>query len=397
MTRKAWRYFACALSFVLLALAPAARAAEASEEAKRHFSLGVQLYQDRNFTGALVEFEASFQMNPTAAALQNIAVCQKGLFRYAEAIATLERMTRGFSAQLSDADRRAAEDAIREMKALLGTVLVRTTAPGARVTINDQPIAPEALASPIALAAGQHHIVAEAPGYQRAEQTISVVSGQKDRPVVLILAPLPAPAAAPAPSALPAPPQPPQLGWYGSVALVGDTLGGGLPQGYEPSGAQRGGSLGVAGGYRLSRRIAFEAELDAASHAIAACPTGQPGCGATTLKYTLGTARFGPNIRVMSDGRGLRIVGTGGLGVAAHNVSSISSDTPSSAKAALESKKSGAGPSLRLGGGAEVNWEHFLFELGLALVFESKGDLPLAKHLSEAGLQLRIGYGAWTP
>jgi len=52
----------------------------------------VHLFEDRNFAGALVEFEASFKQNPTAAALQNIAVCQKGLFRYADANATLERM-----------------------------------------------------------------------------------------------------------------------------------------------------------------------------------------------------------------------------------------------------------------------------------------------------------------
>ena len=79
-----------------LALLHLRREPRPADEAKRHFTNGVHLFEDRNFAGALVEFEASFKQNPTAAALQNIAVCQKGLFRYADAIATLERMLRDF-------------------------------------------------------------------------------------------------------------------------------------------------------------------------------------------------------------------------------------------------------------------------------------------------------------
>ncbi len=164
--------------------------AEGSDEAKRHFTNGVHLFEDRNFAGALVEFEASFQQNPTAAALQNIAVCQKGLFRYAEAIATLERMLRDFAAQLSADDKRAAEDAIREMSALLGTIVLQVTPADARVVINDSQLWPEAMKAPVRLAAGEYRVAAEAPGYVRQERVVTVVSGQKDRPVVISLAPL---------------------------------------------------------------------------------------------------------------------------------------------------------------------------------------------------------------
>jgi len=91
---------AVALGFALLSFGGAAGSDPAApDEAKRHFTNGVHLFEDRNFAGALVEFEASFQQNPTAAALQNIAVCQKGLFRYADAISTLERMLREFAAR----------------------------------------------------------------------------------------------------------------------------------------------------------------------------------------------------------------------------------------------------------------------------------------------------------
>ncbi|HEX9294913.1 MAG TPA: PEGA domain-containing protein [Polyangiaceae bacterium] len=175
-------------AFALLSM-PARADPAAAEEAKRHFTNGVHLFEDRNFAGALVEFEASFQQNPTPAALQNIAVCQKGLFRYAEAIATLQRMLRDFATQLSPEDKRAAEDAIREMSALLGTVIVKVTPPDARVTINDSVLSADAMKRPVRLSAGEYRVAAEAPGYARQERVMTVVSGQKDVPLNLTLVP----------------------------------------------------------------------------------------------------------------------------------------------------------------------------------------------------------------
>jgi hypothetical protein len=117
MNYPARRWAALLSTLVALALCGPRAHAQAADDAKRHFTNGVHLFEDRNFAGALVEFEASYQKNPTAVALQNIAVCQKGLFRYADAISTLERMLRDFATQLSLEDKKAAEDAIRDARA----------------------------------------------------------------------------------------------------------------------------------------------------------------------------------------------------------------------------------------------------------------------------------------
>jgi hypothetical protein len=185
------RHWLAIVGLVALCVATTSGAhAAPADEAKRHFTNGVHLFEDRNFAGALVEFEASFQLNPTSAALQNIAVCQKGLFRYAEAISTLQRMLRDFATQLSADDKKAAEDAIREMGALLGSVILQVTPPDARVSINDAPLSAEALRAPIHLAAGEYRLGVEAPGYARQERMMTVVSGQVDRPIAITLAPL---------------------------------------------------------------------------------------------------------------------------------------------------------------------------------------------------------------
>ena len=179
--------FSAVLALLLFA---SSAGAQATDEAKRHFTNGVHMFEDRNFAGALVEFEASYQRNPTAVALQNIAVCQKGLFRYADAIATLERMLRDFSAQLSPEDKKAAEDAIREMSALISTVVLKVTPADAKVSINEAPLSAEAMKKPVRLAAGEYRIAAEAPGYARQEKLVTVVSGQNEHPIELTLSPL---------------------------------------------------------------------------------------------------------------------------------------------------------------------------------------------------------------
>ena len=57
------------------------------------------------------------------------------------------------------------------------------------MSINDAILTPEALKSPVRLAAGGYRVVAEAPGYARQKDG-AVVSGQKDQPFVLTLSPL---------------------------------------------------------------------------------------------------------------------------------------------------------------------------------------------------------------
>src|SRR6187399_627350 len=71
--------------------------AEATAEARRHFKLGIKLYQDTNYPGALAEFEAAYAAKPGPGSLQNIALCQKALFRYREAAATLEQLLKSHS------------------------------------------------------------------------------------------------------------------------------------------------------------------------------------------------------------------------------------------------------------------------------------------------------------
>src|SRR5215471_3031567 len=193
---------ALAVALASVAWAPPAVSADGVSEGKRHFLNGVRLFEDRNLAGALVEFEASFADNPTGAALQNIAVCQKGLFRYADAIATLQRMLKEFSVELSAEDQKAAQEAIRDMSALLGTVVLKVTPKEAKISINGAPLDG---AAPVRLAAGEYRVAAEAPGYESEEKVVTVVS-QKEVPLEIVLRPVKSESPAREAPAAPSPP-----------------------------------------------------------------------------------------------------------------------------------------------------------------------------------------------
>ena len=437
--------------------------AQAADDAKRHFTNGVRLFEDRNFAGALVEFEASYQKNPTAVALQNIAVCQKGLFRYADAIGTLERMLRDFGPQLSPEDKKAAEDAIRDMTALLGTIVIKVTPPDARVSVNDAILSPEALKNPVKLAAGEYRIVAEAPGHARQEKMVTVVSGQKDQPVVITLstlsgilvvrahdsqaaiavdgaqvgyedwkgpvsagpheiyvytqtqrhksnvvvyagqttdfdAKLTAQDAVPEGKAAepngPPPYVPPsQRGIYGFITFGPDSMGNPAPPGLKHDKDRvAGGFFSLRLGYRFSTNWAVEFMGETAQHSIgAACANpGANTCAAGGKgNYQFTSTRIGPAVRLMSNGRKGRFVGTVGLGATVHQVKY---------DAGLANGKSETAPGtfFQITGGYELNLGHFLLGAGIGLTTETANEDKVGiKNAGSVGLEIRVGYGLW--
>lgn len=167
----------------------ATRPADATEAARTHFKNGVKLYQDGNYAAALTEFEAAYELKPGPGSLQNVALCQKALFRYAEAADSLTRLLTRHDAELSDAERSAAQRAHDELEALVGSVTLALSPPNADVTLDGRPLSTAERVSPLRLNVGEHTLSANAPGYTNATERIHVASGQQGVTVRLELTP----------------------------------------------------------------------------------------------------------------------------------------------------------------------------------------------------------------
>jgi len=161
--------------------------ADSAAEARRHFRLGIRLYQDTNYPGALAEFQAAYAAKPGPSSLQNVALCQKALFRYREAAATLQQLLEKHGAELSEGERKAVADAITELNALVGSIVVTVEPSDAKVTIDGKVVGASDLRAGVDVNVGEHEIVADEPGYARLVRVVSVASGEKSVPVELKL------------------------------------------------------------------------------------------------------------------------------------------------------------------------------------------------------------------
>jgi hypothetical protein len=146
-------------------------------EAKRHFTQGVALYNEGNFNAALAEFEAGDRAHHLPVLLYNIGLCQKGLFRYAESIATLRKYLAEASGDPKGTPQRRAEveRMIVEMTALL-VDLALTVAPENAVVIVDGR-ALGRVESKLTLAAGHHVLEFSAEGYKPMRREVELFAG----------------------------------------------------------------------------------------------------------------------------------------------------------------------------------------------------------------------------
>ncbi|HEY5957920.1 MAG TPA: PEGA domain-containing protein, partial [Polyangiaceae bacterium] len=176
------------------ALPPAASPPTQSEaaidpktESNRHFEFGIKLYEDKNTLAALAEFEAAYWQYPSAAALQNIALCQKQLYRYLDARESLARLLRDHGAELNHADRLSVEQAMAELGALIGSVRLSVAPANAEVVLDGRTLSPDEVQQPIVVDVGEHRVVASAPGFAPALRSFRIAGGHQDVPIALRL------------------------------------------------------------------------------------------------------------------------------------------------------------------------------------------------------------------
>ncbi len=149
------------------------------EDYDRHMSVGVRLFRANDFKAALAEFEAAYEAVPKASPLINQALCYRELNRFTKAVGALELALSKHGAEMSEADKKEAERAIDEMKAVFGFVTVRVSPAEAALKIDDEEVAAPARDGKIPLTPGDHVIEASLSGYAPKRVTVRVVSGSE--------------------------------------------------------------------------------------------------------------------------------------------------------------------------------------------------------------------------
>lgn len=144
-----------------------------ADAAKLHFDQGIALFNEGNFQGALAEFTESYRLKPLPVVRKNIGHTQHRLFRYADAIESLQ----DYLDHTPDAtDAAEVQKIIAEIRALLADVTLTVSPPGASIAVDGKVVGIAPLTKPLAVAAGSHAIEISADGYQTEKRDILVAA-----------------------------------------------------------------------------------------------------------------------------------------------------------------------------------------------------------------------------
>lgn len=145
-------------------------------EAQERFTRAVTLFEQRNFEGALAEFERVFQLTGRADLLFNIARTHEALGRYPEAATTMEDYLRR-SADLPDERRAEVEQTLANVRRYIAYLRVRVAPEGASVRLDGQPLDAARRAAEIPVSPGRHRVEAALQGHSAEERAVVVASG----------------------------------------------------------------------------------------------------------------------------------------------------------------------------------------------------------------------------
>jgi hypothetical protein len=434
-------------------------AVDGSAIARDHFRKAVKLFEDQNFTGALAEFEAAYAAKATASSLQNIALCLKALYRYAQAAETLDKLLARHATELGADERAAVEQARDELTGLIGVVQLTTVPADARVLFDGRAVTPEERAQGVRLDVGEHRVEASAPGYAAESKILRIAASRQPRQERIVLRAVMGfievvasdPEAAIAVDGEPRGYHRQRVavepgdhtvtiykeglqsyeravtlvagqsvvvrgdpgasgpsggeqhtpstgeGWYVFGAL--SAIQAAEPAPFEGSDKPQGGAIGARGGYRPWKALSFEGQIELLSATAKACvPTAAMPCAANAPErdYTIGVARFGPSVRVTTLADQWRLFAALGFGVAANT---ITVDEGDGGRTRADDSAASGYASLELGG--EINFGHFVLGLALTAAFHGAPALELeGEKIYEGDAPLNFGgvsvRGGWS-
>jgi hypothetical protein len=171
------RVTALAVAAALLAAAPRLASADDQELAKTKFQQGMALIKEENYPAALAAFEESYRILPKPGLLYNIAMCQKALFRYVDSIAAFKKYLEAMGASVKPEMKLNVEQALADMRKLVGTIVIDGAPDGASVFVDDKPVGTTPLEETLIADPGQHSIRVERDGYKPLRTEVNVASG----------------------------------------------------------------------------------------------------------------------------------------------------------------------------------------------------------------------------
>jgi hypothetical protein len=148
-------------------------------QAKLDYEAGRILFNDEDYSGALVKFQRAFEQAGDLRLLWNMAVCEKNLRHYAAVLRLLERYRREGEATMTQLQRAEVNEVLQTVQMLVSSARITVSENGATVSIDDRPVGQTPLAEPILVDLGQHRITVAKPGFRTEHVTQDFTGGSE--------------------------------------------------------------------------------------------------------------------------------------------------------------------------------------------------------------------------
>jgi hypothetical protein len=183
-----------ALCFVcVLTRAAAAADAPISDEARKHFELGVSHMKDPDgarYAEAYVEFRAAYAASPSWKILGNLGITAMKLERDGEAIEAFQKYLAESGEELDPDERRQVESDLKTLQGTLVSITLESAPDGATIVDERTPITGSPVVNrygplrgpmTIGVKAGRHRFRAELEGYEQANWELDAKAATQEQ------------------------------------------------------------------------------------------------------------------------------------------------------------------------------------------------------------------------
>ncbi len=174
---------------------PPPAAANAEAEAGTHFQRALELYEEQDFAGALVEFRRAHDLFPTYKLFYNIGQVCFQLNDYACALKNFEAYLKDGGGNVSTERRTEVEQELAKLRQRVGRLEIVTNIPDVDIAIDDVPVGKTPLPSSLVVSTGKRRITGTHEGYAPVSRVVEVAGTDSSRVELVFASASPTPQA----------------------------------------------------------------------------------------------------------------------------------------------------------------------------------------------------------
>jgi tetratricopeptide (TPR) repeat protein len=138
------------------------------------FNRAVELYEEKDYAAALIEFKRAYDLAPSYKLLYKIGQVSYQLKDYAGALKAFERYVADGGDKLSAERKKQVREEIDVLKSQTGYIAVQANVFGAQVTIDDVLVGATPLDEPVLVSIGRRRVVVSADGRAPVTRVVNV-------------------------------------------------------------------------------------------------------------------------------------------------------------------------------------------------------------------------------